>query len=68
MTANKIANNYILSHRERSRYRPISLDDCLAHLQKYFDAFAVVRDTWRRRNIGYHLELVGNVPSVVKIV
>ena len=58
MTANKIANNYILSHRERSRYRPISLDDCLAHLQKYFDAFAVVRDTWRRRNIGYHLELV----------
>jgi len=58
VTSNKIVNNYVLSHRERSGYRPASLDDCLVHLRKYFDTFAVVRDIWRRRNIGYHLELV----------
>ena len=27
----------VLSHRGRSIYRPESLDDCLEHLQKYFD-------------------------------
>jgi len=48
----------VISHQVRSGYRPASLDDCLAHLRKYFDSFAAVRDTWRRRNMGYYLELV----------
>jgi SAM-dependent methyltransferase len=48
----------VLSKKERSSYRPESLENCLAHLQKYFDAFAVSRDSWRRRNLGYHLELL----------
>ncbi len=53
-----IADLQLLSHRERSIYRPESLDDCLTHLQKYFDAFAEDRDIWRQRNVGYHLELL----------
>jgi SAM-dependent methyltransferase len=55
---NTSADARVLSHRQRSIYRPESLDDCLAHLQKYFDTFAGVRDSWRRRNAGYHLELI----------
>ena len=47
-----------ISHKARAGYRPASMDDCLAHLRKYFDEFAVVRDQWRQRNRGYHLELV----------
>lgn len=48
----------VLSKSVRAAYRPESLEDCLGHLRKYFDAFAEVRDRWRRRNMGYHLELV----------
>ncbi|MFC1461775.1 glycosyltransferase [Verrucomicrobiota bacterium] len=46
-----------ISSKERASYRPSSLSDCLTHLREYFDALAPVRDKWRKRNLGYHLEL-----------
>lgn len=49
-----------ISRAKRASYRPASLEECLSHLRKYFDAFAEVRDDRRWRNRGYHLELLRN--------
>src|SRR5581483_2669062 len=46
-----------ISHQERAAYRPLQLDECLQRLQYYFDTFAPLRDHWRKKNLGYHLEL-----------
>src|SRR5436309_568054 len=45
------------AREEFSRYRPRQRDECLARLQKYFDEFAPRREHWRRKNLGYYLEL-----------
>lgn len=47
-----------IPHSLRASYRPASLEDCISHLRKYFDAYADVRDDWRYRNRGYHEELL----------
>jgi len=46
-----------ISRVERARYRPTDLDHCLETVQRYFDDFARSRDAWRRKNLGYHLEI-----------
>jgi SAM-dependent methyltransferase len=49
---------HAISQQERAQYRPSDLDECIERLRGYFDAFAMQRDGWRRRNSGYHQELL----------
>ncbi len=46
-----------ITRQERAAYRPLQLDECLTRLQYYFDSFARERERWRKKNLGYHLEL-----------
>lgn len=38
-------------------FRPTDLAACNEHVRAFFDAYAAEREKWRRRNLGYHLEL-----------
>lgn len=38
-------------------FRPADLAECNRRIREYFDTLAPDRDRWRRRNLGYYLEL-----------
>lgn len=46
-------------------FRPVDLASCCGHWRSYFDQIAPAREKWRRRNLGYYLELERQYKFVV---